>query len=289
MPHLSVVIPAFDNADYIGATVRSVLSQDHPDFELVIADHSSTDDTLAVLERYTADPRVTLLHTPAGGGAEANWRRVTDAASGELLKLLPGDDVLYPGALTAHADALDANPGVVLVSSPRDIMDARGRVTIANRGLQGIPRRIQPGVEAVRQTVRRGTNVFGEPGSVTMRRQVLEDAGGWDARFPYLIDQTGYTKVLLRGDYLPVDRTLGGFRVNDGQWSVALVGQQAAQAKAYHAWCRSEAPDVISASDVRLGDRRAELMALARRAYYTLTAPRMKAAPLNGAPKAGAR
>ena len=46
---------------------------------------------------------------------------------------------------------------------------------------------------------------------------------------------------------------------------------------------------MISASDVRLGDRRAELMALARRAYYTLTAPRMKAAPLNGAPKGEAR
>jgi glycosyltransferase involved in cell wall biosynthesis len=278
MPRLSVVIPAYNNADFIADAVRSVLEQDHPDFELVVADHSSTDDTRAILETFADDPRVTLLDTPAGGGAEANWRRVSEAATGEYLKLLPGDDVLYLGALTAHSEALDAHPQVVLVSSPRDILDARGRVTIKKRGLQGVARRQQPGVEVIRQTVRRGTNVFGEPGCVTMRRETLEQAGGWDARFPYLIDQTSYSKVLLRGDYLPIDHTYAGFRVNQGQWSVALVNEQATQAKAYHAWCREQAPASISASDVWLGNRRAEFMALARRAYYTLNRPGMSAA-----------
>lgn len=279
MPRLSVVIPAFQNADFIAATVRSVLSQRYGDFELVVADHSSTDATAEILESFVGDPRVTLLSTPTGGGAEANWRRVSEAATGEYLKLLPGDDVLYPGALEAHVAALETHPSVVLVSSPRDIMDARGKVTIRDRGLQGVPRRVQPGVEAIRQTVRRGTNVFGEPGCVTLRRSVLEEAGGWDARFPYLIDQTSYSKVLLRGDYLPVDRTLAGFRVNDAQWSVALVNEQAAQAKAYHAWCRAQAPDSISSSDVWWGNRRAEVMALARRAYYTLNSRGMRAEP----------
>ncbi|MCS5716218.1 glycosyltransferase [Herbiconiux sp. CPCC 205716] len=278
MPQLSVVIPAFENAAYIAEAVGSVLAQRHRDFELIVADHSSTDGTLEAVRAFDADARLTILSTPAGGGAEANWRRVTEAATGEYLKLLPGDDLLYPGALEAHSEALDAHPGVVLVSSPRDIVDARGRVTIRNRGLQGVRRAVQPGVEAIRTTVRKGTNVFGEPGSVTMRREVLEAAGGWDARFPYLIDQTSYSTVLLRGDYLPVDRPLAGFRVNDTQWSVALVDEQSTQAKAYHAWCREQAPDVISAADVRLGDRRAELMALARRGYYALNARRMRAA-----------
>lgn len=278
MPKYSVVVPAYQNAPFIEACVRSVLSQNHPDFELVVADHSSTDDTAALLERYADDPRVRLLSTPPGGGAEANWRRVSEAATGEYLKLLPGDDVLYPGALAVHSAALDAHPGVVLVSSRRDIVDARGRVTIAGRGLQGVRRAVQPGVDAVRQTVRRGTNVFGEPGCVTFRRAEFEATGGWDARFPYLIDQTGYTKVLMRGDYLPVDGVFAAFRVNDAQWSVALVNDQASQAKAYHAWCRSLAPDRISASDVRLGDRRAELMALARRAYYLVNGRRMRSA-----------
>jgi glycosyltransferase involved in cell wall biosynthesis len=277
MPRLSVVIPAYQNADFIAATVRSVLSQQYGDFELVVADHSSTDATLAVLGTFASDPRLRILNTPTGGGAEANWRRVTEAATGEYLKLLPGDDVLYPGALEAHVAALDAHPSVVLVSSPRDIIDARGKVTVPNRGLQGIARRVQPGADAIRQTVRRGTNVFGEPGCVTVRRAVLEESGGWDARFPYLIDQTTYSKVLLHGDYLPVDRTLAAFRVNQGQWSVALVNDQSAQVKAYHAWCRAQAPDTITPADEWWGNRRAEVMALARRAYYTVNRRGMQA------------
>ncbi|MGA1835579.1 glycosyltransferase family A protein [Herbiconiux sp. 11R-BC] len=277
MPRLSVVIPAFQNEAFIADTVRSVLEQSYTDFELVVADHASADATLERLEPFAGDPRLRILHTPAGGGAEANWRRVSEAARGEFLKLLPGDDLLYPGALEAHVTALAENHEVVLVSSPRDILDAHGRVTIKNRGLQGVARRVQPGVQVIRQTVRRGTNVFGEPGCVTLRRATLEQAGGWDARFPYLIDQTTYSKVLLRGDYLPIDRTLAGFRVNQGQWSVALVNEQASQAKAYHAWCRSKAPDTISPSDVWLGNRRAEVMALARRAYYTVNRSRMSA------------
>ena len=276
MPKLSVVIPAFNNADFIVETVQSVLDQRNADFELVIADHSSTDDTKERLAPFADDPRVTLLDTPAGGGAKANWERVSQAASGEYLKLLPGDDVLYPGALELHTAALDANPSVVLVASPRDILDAGGRPIIRKRGLQGVPRRVQPGVEVVRQTVRRGTNVFGEPGCVTMRRAELEASGGWDDRFPYLIDQTTYSKVVLRGDFLPVDEALAGFRVSSGQWSVALVNEQAAQARAYNAWCRTQAPDTISAFDVWIGNRRATALAFRRRAYYTLTALRSR-------------
>ncbi|AXH35345.1 glycosyltransferase [Humibacter sp. BT305] len=276
MSRISVVIPAFQNEAFIDDAIRSVLSQEGVDLELVVADHSSTDGTARRINSYRHDPRLRVLTTAPGGGAEANWRAVSAAATGDYLKLLPGDDLLYPGALAAHVRALDDNPSVVLVSSPRDILDASGRVTIRRRGLQGVARRLQPGVEAIRTTVRRGTNVFGEPGSVTMRRSVLEEAGGWDARIPYLIDQLTYSKVLLRGDYLPVGETLGGFRVNAAQWSVALVGQQARQAKQYHAWCRQHAPETIREGDVWIGDRRAELMALARRAYYVVNSSRIR-------------
>jgi glycosyltransferase involved in cell wall biosynthesis len=274
-PHLSVVIPAFNNSDFIQATIRSILAQDYDDFELVIADHSSTDDTWRILEFFADDPRVTLLHTPAGGGAQRNWRRVTEAASGDYLRLVPGDDLLYPGTLTAQVQALDANPDAALAASKRDILDARGRVSIHGRGLQGLTGLVD-GVTAVRRTIRLGTNVFGEPLCVTMRREALAAAGGWDGQFPYLIDQTSYTRVLLHGKLIAVPGVCGGFRVNAGQWSIALVDRQAEQAKAYHRWVREQIPSRISTADVWTGNRRAELMALARRAFYTLNRSRLR-------------
>lgn len=277
MPRVSVVIPAYNNADFIDDTMRSILAQTFRDFELIVADHTSDDDTAQRLWRYTDDARVTVLNTPAGGGALRNWNRVTDAAGGELIKLVPGDDVLYPSMLAAHVAALDAHPGAVLAASKRDILDAAGRVSMRGRGLQGLRPGVVDGVAAIRRTVRAGTNVFGEPHSVTMRRADLVAAGGWDARFPYLIDQTSYSRVLLRGDMVAVAGVHSGFRVNAGQWSIALVDEQARQVKDYHAWCRAQAPDRISAGDVWYGNRRAEFTARARRAYYRLLGSRLRA------------
>lgn len=278
MPRVSVVIPAYNNADFIDDTMRSILSQTYRDFELIVADHTSADDTVEKLSRYTGDARVTVLSTPAGGGAMRNWNRVTDAAGGELIKLVPGDDVLYPDMLAAHVAALDAHPGAVLAASKRDILDASGRVTMRGRGLQGLRPGVVDGIAAIRRTVRAGTNVFGEPHSVTMRRGQLVSAGGWDAEFPYLIDQTSYSRVLLHGDMVAVAGVHSGFRVNAGQWSIALVDEQARQVRAYHAWCREQAPDRISARDVWYGNRRAELTARARRAYYRVMGARLRAA-----------
>lgn len=268
-PKLSVVIPAYNNADFIEATVDSVLTQDFDDFELIIADHSSTDATADVLRGYGDDSRVALLRTPSGGGARRNWQRVTDAAAGTYLKLVCGDDLLYPGALSAQVAALDSYPSAVVVASRRDILDARGRRIVSARGLQGLSGLVR-GVDAVRQTVRLGTNVFGEPMCVMLRRDALDRVGGWDGRFPYLIDMTSYSNALLDGDLVALERTVGGFRVNAGQWSVALAGQQAGQAKAYNRWFQAKIPDTIGALDVWLGNRRAELTAIQRRAFYAV-------------------
>ena len=94
MPRVSVVIPAYRSAPFVDETIRSVLAQTYADYEVVIADHSSDDGTQAVLDTFADEPRVRLLSpTPAGGGAEANWNRVSEAATGEYLKLLPADDL----------------------------------------------------------------------------------------------------------------------------------------------------------------------------------------------------
>ncbi|MEE2031161.1 glycosyltransferase family 2 protein [Rhodococcus chondri] len=273
-PKLSVVIPAYNNAEFIDATVESVLGQDFDDFELIVADHSSTDGTAELLGKYASDPRVTLHTTPAGGGAPRNWQRVTAEATGEYIKLVCGDDLLYPGALSTQVEALDAHPSAVAVASRRDILDARGTRMIAGRGLQGLSGLV-PGATAIRRTVRLGTNVFGEPMCVTLRRETLERVGGWDGRFPYLIDMASYTKVLFHGDLYALRDVVGGFRVSAGQWSVALVAEQARQAKAYHRWVAEQRPDDIGAADVWQGDRRAELTAIQRRLFYTVFRSRL--------------
>ena len=77
-PRVSVVVPAYNNAEYLAATLDSVLAQEFTDYELVVADHSSSDATAEILGRYASHPKVRVLPpTPTGGGALANWNRVS--------------------------------------------------------------------------------------------------------------------------------------------------------------------------------------------------------------------
>ncbi|MEV1129886.1 glycosyltransferase [Agromyces sp. NPDC049794] len=276
-PLVSIVIPAYNNAEYLADTIDSVLAQTYPNLEVIIADHASSDGTLAVMRRYEDDERVTLLETPAGGGALRNWNRVSRAANGEYLKLVCGDDLLDPEIVTAQVAALAGTPGAVLAASARDIVDANGQPVMTGRGLPGLLGRHR-GVDAIRSTVRHGTNVFGEPGCVLMRRDQLEAVGWWDSRWPYLIDEATYAKVLLRGDFVGVPGSLAGFRISDSQWSVRLAKQQAEQAIGFHRWLHEQHPDVVGRVTLTVGNARARLMATLRRFAYVYLARRMSRA-----------
>lgn len=273
-PRVSVVIPAYNNAKVIGETIESVLEQTGVDLELIVADHSSTDDTRAVVEQYQSDPRLVLLDTPAGGGAPRNWNRVTEQATGDFVKLVCGDDVLRPGVLARQSALLSAS-GAVFTASRRDIVDADSKVLFRGWGLRGLTKRM-PGSVAVRRAVLAGSNQFGEPASVMMRTSALKDAGQWYDRFPYLIDQASYSRVLMTGDFVPDLEVGATFRMSATQWSVALVKDQATQARQFHEWLHDAYPDAVSKMDVTIGNLRAGLMARARRLSYKVLERRMR-------------
>jgi glycosyltransferase involved in cell wall biosynthesis len=271
---VSVVVPSFNNASFIEATMDSILAQTFEDFELVVADHSSDDGTWELLQRYLADPRVRLLRTEAGGGAPRNWERVTTAARGELLKLVCGDDIIYPDCLRRQVEAMDADPSVVLVAAQRDLIDARGDTLLAHRGLAGLTGRVS-GTAAARHTVVAGSNIFGEPACVLIRRETLLDAGGWDGRHPYVIDLATYVNVLLRGEFFGIDTPLAAFRLSSSQWSVHLAREQSGQVIGFHHRLAEEASGLLSRTDLFRGDAMARGMAFARRLAYLWVGRRM--------------
>jgi len=273
---VSVVVPSFNNASFIEATMDSILAQTFEDFELVVADHSSADGTWQLLQPYAADPRVRLLQTEAGGGAPRNWDRVTAAASGELLKLVCGDDVIYPGCLRDQVAAMDAHPSVVLVAAQRDLIDARGGIVTTRRGLAGLAGRVS-GRVAARHTVVAGSNIFGEPACVLIRRKALIRAGGWDVRHPFVIDEATYVKVLLTGDFFGIDKALAAFRLSSAQWSVSLARAQSDQVIGFHHQLADEAPGLLSRADLWRGDAMARAMAYVRRLAYAWVGRRMHA------------
>ena len=273
-PRVSVVVPSYNNATFIEATMDSILAQTYEDFELVVADHSSSDGTWEKLQRYCVDRRVRLLRTETGGGAPRNWERVTAAARGGLVKLVCGDDIIYPDCLRQQVEAMDANPSVVLVAARRDLIDARGGLVNARRGLAGLTG-IVPGRVAVRHTVVAGSNIFGEPACVLMRRAALERAGGWDGRHPYVIDEATYANVLLLGDFFGIDTALAAFRMSSSQWSVRLARHQSRQVVDFHRRLADDEPGLLSSADLRRGEVMSRAMAYVRRLAYVWVGRRM--------------
>lgn len=265
-PDLSVVIPAYEQADYLADTIRSVLGQADVSFELLVSDHASSDDTFDVARAFEGDSRVRVKRIRAGGGAVANWSAVTSRARGEFIKLLPGDDTVTPGSLARQVELLRAHPDAALVGGRRRIIDAKGRTLARRRGLQGLEPEMAGGC-AVRASVRSGTNPFGEPGAVMMRRDALEKAGGWQGAWSYAIDVATYYAVLQHGSFVRDDLVASTFRVSGQQWSVALVDRQAEEMSRLFADAGRMFPEVMEA-DVRRGVRRARGLARQRRMVY---------------------
>lgn len=273
-PRVSIAIPAYNNARYLGQTIESALAQTFTDFEVVIADHSSADESAAIIEQYRSHPKVRILEpTPAGGGALRNWNRVSEASAGDYLKLLCGDDLLDEHALEVQVAALDANPSAVLVASKRRLLDAHGKVFLKSRGL-GKMNGLTPGHDAIRAAVVAGANLFGEPGCVLMRRATLVEVGLWDSENPYLIDQATYVRLLHHGDLFALKDTLASFRLTATQWSARLVNEQSSQAIAFHEREHRSCPDQISRTDVAIGNFNVRRTALTRRLTYVVLGER---------------
>ena len=273
-PRVSIVVPSYNNGDFIEATMDSILAQTFPDFELIVSDHSSTDGTWDKLQPYAADDRVTLLRTESGGGAPRNWARVTREARGQLLKLVCGDDLIYPTCLEEQVRVMDGDASVGLVACRRDLIDARGAIIVRGRGLAGLTGRV-PGRQAARAAVLAGANIFGEPACVLMRRELHAQAGGWDGTHPYVIDEASYVKVLLESDFYALDQSLAGFRLSAGQWSVDLARQQSSQVVGFHQALAQRVPTLLSRTDLVRGNIMARAMAYTRRLAYIWVARRM--------------
>ncbi len=125
-PLVSIVTPVYNGAKFLPEAIESVLSQDYPNFEYIVADGGSTDGTIEILERYRG--RLRYFSGKDKGPSDA-VRLGFLQASGEILAWLNSDDLYLPGALRAAAEYLAAHPEVDVIYGEGRWIDEKG-VTI---------------------------------------------------------------------------------------------------------------------------------------------------------------
>ena len=266
-PRVSVGIPAYNGERFIGAAVESVLAQTWADFELYVIDDASTDGTLGRIRRYS-DPRLRILSNETNIGHEGNWNRVLREARGEFIKLLPQDDVLHPDCLRKQVELFDnpANSSVVLTCCSRNIINATGRILI-KRSFRNRRGRIQ-GLRAVRESLRSGTNLIGEPGAVLMKSDILHRAGLFSAANFYVIDLDLWARILLYGDLFVLPESLCSFRVATGSASIRVASTQSKDFVAFIGRLDRSGSYDLSPMDRRLGAINALKNRILRKVLY---------------------
>ena len=214
-PPISVVIPVFNGMPYIKAAIESALIELPEDGELIVRDNGSTDGTAEWL-RTASDPRIRAVYGAETIPVEDNWNAVLHEARGTYVKLLCADDLLEPGALRRQLNAIQLNDAV-LVASRRKVIGANGRTVINAHGLGGNLYGPMPGIQALKRSLLRGTNSFGEPASVLFRRDAALEAGGFRIAYPYVIDIDFYSRILSRGDFVGLKSVDADFRFVPGR------------------------------------------------------------------------
>ncbi|MBU6301079.1 MAG: glycosyltransferase family 2 protein [Verrucomicrobia bacterium] len=114
MPRVSIVIPSYNSVKYLPETLESVLHQDHQDFEVIVVNDGSTDETEAWFSAHVTDPRFRLI-TQANQGPSTARNTGIAASQGEYIAFLDSDDLWHPSKLTKQIEILDADPRAAMV------------------------------------------------------------------------------------------------------------------------------------------------------------------------------
>lgn len=126
---VSIGLPVYNGARYLAATLDSILAQTYTDFELIISDNASTDETEEICRTYAgSDERIRYHRNAVNLGLSKNYSKVFELSSGEYFKWATYDDLIAPEFLTKCVAVLDSDPSVVLVHTRSYRIDENGKI-----------------------------------------------------------------------------------------------------------------------------------------------------------------
>jgi len=224
---VSICIPTYNGATYIAETLESILAQTFSNFEVLVVDDQSTDDTLDIAGSYAVrDARIRLVQNPHNLGLVGNWNRCIELAKGEWIKFVFQDDLLAPDCLDKMIGFLQKSSGKEeVIFCKRDYIfeninnphDLDLKINKVNFFWDIFPNKIliRP-LDTIKIIIKwPGRNIFGEPSSYLIHRKVFERFGLFDSIFHHICDLEYWLRIGVNLDVLMIPDTLVHFRVHD--------------------------------------------------------------------------
>lgn len=221
---VSIIIPNYNHSRYLSYRVDSVLQQTYQDFELLLLDDCSPDNSREILTAYAArDPRIRLVFNEQNSGSTfKQWNKGIAFAKGEYVWLAESDDYAHPDFLATLVARLDADPEVGLAYCDSFSVDEHGApmpVPTWEPFLAELDASLwkqdftQPGVELVRRFMS-FRNIIPNASAVLLRRSTLTQVGPADESYRVLGDWLFWARILAVSKVAFVARPLNYFRTH---------------------------------------------------------------------------
>lgn len=126
LPRVCVLVPVYNGERTIGETLRSILAQTYPNFEVIVVDNASTDRTLDIVETFQ-DARLSVVRNEKNVGSYGNLNRCMEICRGDLTAIYHADDVYLPAMIESQVEAFMRHPGVGVVFTHATLIDESGQ------------------------------------------------------------------------------------------------------------------------------------------------------------------
>lgn len=206
-PLITLVVPSFNQAEFLEECLLSVLKQDYRSLELIVMDGGSKDGSEEILRRY--GPQLTYWRSAPDGGQSDAIREGFSRAKGELMNWLNSDDLLAPGALTRMVELADRNPEAEIFAAATATF-ARSPSSPTSVSM---PRALD--VETLMLRTERPIQRH-QPG-IFFRRRAYERVHGLDRELHFCMDLDLHLRMLIAGSKVVYDgATVAYFRSHEG-------------------------------------------------------------------------
>jgi len=217
MCDVSVIITAYNESQAIHRAINSALSQTFENIEIIIIDDNSTDDTLKLIKEYSCIDKITIIKHKQNRGGSAARNTGIEAASGDYIALLDGDDRWKPRKITKQVELIESSSNdVVAVYCDFDI-ESQGVAKVREKlskllisdadsvGSNSIPH--EGGSELIPYILSMQFRLGGSS-TLLIKRSIAEEIGGFDERFPRHQDWEFLIRLLKQGSIRRVDQKL---------------------------------------------------------------------------------
>ena len=200
----SVLIANYNNGQYLQEAIDSVFAQTYKDWEIVIVDDASTDNSRKIYEKYSNDNRFHIYYNEKNKGCTYTKWRLIEECNGELFGFLDADDTLTPEALECMVKAHRDNPDTAIVSSRHYLCDEKMNIQYESRLLQ-----IPDGESYL-------TNGNFQPEAfVSFKTSFYKKTQGLNKNNPYGDDQELLLLMEEAGEWIVLDKFLYNYRISD--------------------------------------------------------------------------